>query len=298
MDNLAMSTTALLLVLCAAILHATWNVAAKKAGGDDRFAFVSSVMVAVLWLPTVVAFGLLDALTWGWWTWAVVVASAAVHAVYYTVLLTGYRQSDLTVVYPVARGTGPLLASLMAVLVLGEALTPLGAVGVLSVCGGIFLVAGGLTLWRRAGEATQRERALAGVRWGLATGVLISLYTVIDGYAVKVLALGPVVFDYLGNVLRAAWLAPGALRDRAALRTAMRTQWRYAFVVAAISPLAYMLVLYAMQQAPLSHVASARELSMLFAALMGGRLLGEGDRGARLLGAAFMAAGVAAFTLS
>jgi drug/metabolite transporter (DMT)-like permease len=298
MDNLAMSTTALLLVLCAAILHATWNMAAKKAGGDDRFAFVSSLMVAVLWLPAAIAFGLLEAVTWGWWTWVVVVGSAAVHAVYYTVLLTGYRKSDLTVVYPVARGTGPLLASAMAVLVLGEALTPMGLVGVVSVCGGIFLVAGGLTLWRRAGDATQRERALAGVRWGLATGALISLYTVIDGYAVKVLALGPVVFDYVCNVLRAAWLAPGALRDRAALRVALRAQWRYAFVVAAISPLAYMLVLYAMKLAPLSHVASARELSMLFAAVMGGRLLGEGDRGARLLGAAFMAGGVAAFTLS
>ncbi len=285
---------ALALVLTAGLLHALWNIAAKKAGGDDRFAFISAVMVAVIWAPIALFTGLGDLVHWGWVEWLALLASALVHVAYFTVLLTGYRKSDLTVVYPVARGTGPLLSSLVAVWVFGEAITLLGLAGVLTVCVGIFLVAGGLGLLRQVGDAQTSARAVAGLRWGFATGALIATYTVIDGYAVKVLLIGPVVVDYVGNVLRIPMLMPGALRDREALRRAWVAQWRYALVVAVLGPLAYVLVLYAMRVAPLSHVAPAREVSMLFAALIGGKLLGESDRGARTLGALCMAAGVAA----
>jgi uncharacterized membrane protein len=92
-------------------------------------------------------------------------------------------------------------------------------------------------------------------------------------------------------------LAPSVLRDRAAAAKLWRMQWRHALVVATISPVAYVLVLYAMREAPLSHVAPAREVSMLFAALIGGHLLGEGERVPRLLGAGMIAAGVVALGL-
>jgi drug/metabolite transporter (DMT)-like permease len=101
----------------------------------------------------------------------------------------------------------------------------------------------------------------------------------------------------VGNLLRVPFLLPSALRDRSGFVVAARTQWRYALVVATLGPLAYVLVLYAATMAPLSHVAPAREVSMLFAALIGGRLLGEGDRGVRVAGAACIAAGVAALAL-
>jgi drug/metabolite transporter (DMT)-like permease len=139
---------------------------------------------------------------------------------------------------------------------------------------------------------------MPGVRWGLMTGALIACYTVIDGYAIKVLLLSPIVVDYVCNVMRLPMLLPGALRDRAALQAAWRLHWRWALVVALLAPLAYVLVLYAMQRAPLSHVAPAREVSMLFAAFLGGKWLGEGDRGARMLGALCMALGVAALTFA
>jgi drug/metabolite transporter (DMT)-like permease len=124
--------------------------------------------------------------------------------------------------------------------------------------------------------------------------VMIAGYSVIDGYAIKVLAIGPVIFDYLCNLLRVPLQLPTLLRDRAGLAAAWRTQWKHALVVATLGPLAYILVLYALQVAPLSHVAPAREVSMLVAALIGGKLLGESDRGLRLLGAACIAAGVMA----
>ncbi len=313
-----MSMIALALVLSAGFLHAVWNIAAKKAGGDDRFAFITAVMIAVLWAPVAVAAGLASALTWRLSTWGVVLATAFAHLVYFNTLLTSYRKADFTVVYPVARGTGPLWSSLVAVVMLGESVTWLGLAGVAAVCAGIFLVAGGRGVWLRLrghhvdrgdqrdqrvqgrpdGTLPPSDRVMTGVRWGLMTGALIACYTVIDGYAVKVLLLSPIVLDYVCNVMRLPMLLPGALRDREALQAAWRLQWRWALVVAVLSPLAYVLVLYAMQRAPLSHVAPAREVSMLFAAFLGGKWLGEGDRGARMLGALCMATGVAALTFA
>ena len=289
-----MPLTALALVLCAAMLHAFWNVVAKKAGGNHHFALMTVLITCVLWAPAALWFGLREWARWGWLEWAVLAASALAHVLYFTVLLTGYRKSDLTVVYPVARGSGPLLSAVLAVLFLGEQATLWGAAGVLAVCGGVFLVAGGPAMWRGSHDAAAHARALAGVRWGVATGTLIAAYTVIDGYLIKVLLIGPVLVDYVGNLLRVPLLLPPSLRDLAGFRSAWRSQWRHAVVVAALGPLAYVLVLYAVQMAPISHVAPAREISMLFAALIGGRLLGEGDRGLRIVGAACMAAGVVA----
>ena len=224
-------------------------------------------------------------------------ASAAVHLLYFNALLKGYRVADFTVVYPLARGSAPLMTAAAAVLLLGESLSALGAAGVLAVCGGVFLIAGGPALWRHAHDPLQRQRTQAGVRWGLITGAMIASYSVIDAYAIKLLAIGPVIFDYMCNVLRVPLQLPTLLRDRTGLVQAWRTQWKFALVVAVLGPLAYILVLYALKLAPLSHVAPAREVSMLVAALLGGRLLGERDRGLRLLGAGCISAGVMALAL-
>jgi drug/metabolite transporter (DMT)-like permease len=292
-----MSATALALVITAALLHSVWNIVAKKAGGDDRFALITALLLVTLWAPVGVwaCWGVLP--LWGGLEWGVLLASAVVHLVYFTTLLRGYRLSDLTVVYPLARGTGPLLSSLGAVLLLGERLSFVGVLGVAAVTLGVFFIAGGPTLWAKVHDPAQRQRVRTGLAYGAATGALIAGYTLIDAYAVKVLLLSPIVVDYVGNLFRVPFLLPAALRDPAGFRRAWQTQWRYALVVAVLGPLAYVLVLYAVQLAPLSHVAPAREVSMLFAALIGGRLLGEGERGLRIAGAAFIAAGVAALAL-
>jgi drug/metabolite transporter (DMT)-like permease len=287
-----MPLSALGLVLLAAVLHASWNIAAKHAGGDHRFTLITSGLTSLVWLPAGLWFGWHEVPRWGPTEWALVAASAAVHLAYFSALLKGYRVGDLTVVYPLAPGRGPLITAVVAVLLLGEAITVFGAAGVLGVCGGVFLIAGGPALWRHTQDPAQRTRTLAGVRWGLITGAMIAGYSVIDGYAIKVMAMGPVVFDYLCNLLRLPLQLPTLLRDRGGLAQAWRTQWKHALVVATLGPLAYILVLYALQLAPLSHVAPAREVSMLVAALLGGKLLGENDRGLRVLGAVFIAAGV------
>jgi drug/metabolite transporter (DMT)-like permease len=225
------------------------------------------------------------------------VLSGVLHVFYYVILLRGYRKSDLTVVYPLARGCGPLLSSLAAILFLGERITLVGLAGIVGVVLGVFLVAGGPRLWRGTHDVEPRVRARKGLRYGVLTGAFIAAYTVTDSYAVKFLAMSPILLDYFGNFVRVALLVPAALRDRSATLRLWCEQWKYALIVALISPVSYVLVLYAVQQAPISHVAPAREVSMLFAALIGGHLLREGDRVLRLIGAAFIAAGVVALAL-
>ena len=172
-----------------------------------------------------------------------------------------------------------------------------GWVGVVAGVVGGLVLAGGPGLLRAAHDPAQRARVHTGLKYGLLTGLFIAAYTVVDGYAVKLLAMSPILIDYFGNFVRLAFVAPTVQRDRAAAALLWRRQWRYALVVGTISPVSYVLVLYALQEAPLSHVAPAREVSMLFAALIGGHLLGEGDRALRLAGAACIAVGVMALAL-
>jgi drug/metabolite transporter (DMT)-like permease len=294
-----MPGAALALVVAAALLHALWNLAAKQAGGDRRFAFATACAVGVVWLPAALWFAPAELPRWGGREWAVVTLSAAVHVAYFLTLLRGYREADMTVVYPVARGGGPLVTALGAVLLLGERMGAVGLAGVVAVAAGVFAIAGG-PRWL-AGGALRDPRIAAGLRWGAATGLLIAAYSVIDGYAIRVLGMGPVLYDYLANVLRVpllallVWRGGGGLRST--LREGLRRHGRTVLTVATLGPLAYILVLYAVSLAPLSHVAPAREVSLLFAALLGGRLLGEPDRAWRLAGAACIAAGVAALAL-
>ena len=255
-----MPVTALALVLAAALLHASWNLVVKKSGGDHRFAFLTAVGVGVLWAPIAWWFGADELPRWNAWQWTVLAASALVHVVYYLTLLRGYREADLTVVYPVARGSAPLVTVMAAMLLLGERLSLLAGVGVLAVCGGVFLIAGGPALWRSVHDCAAHQRVRSGLAWGAATGLLIAVYTVIDGYAVKLLMMGPVLFDYLGNVLRIPLQAPLVWRERATLPAVWRAQWKAALAVSVMGPLAYILVLYAVRMAPLSHVAPAREV--------------------------------------
>ena len=292
-----MPATALALVILAGLIHAIWNIAAKRGGGDSRFALMTNLALALVWAPLGIWIGWQEMPGWGWPEYLMVAVSGALHLVYFLVLLRGYRLADLTVVYPIARGSGPLLTSLVAVSLLGEQLSGWGAMGVIGVVGGVFLIAGGSGLLRAAQHPDKRDRIRAGLFYGMLTGVFIAAYTLVDGWSVKNLGISPILIDYMGNLVRIILLAPFVLRDMPAFRSAARTQWKLALMIGTISPVSYVLVLYAMKVAPMSHVAPAREVSMLFAALIGGKLLAEGDRAVRIAGAALIAVGVMALAL-
>jgi drug/metabolite transporter (DMT)-like permease len=199
-------------------------------------------------------------------------------------LQAGYRASDLSLVYPLARGSGPLLSFFLAVAILGEHITRLSVLGVFFVVFGIVLVSG------LASEEHKAPRA--GIFFGLGTGVFIAAYTVNDGWAVKTLLISPFIVDYSGNLARMLVLTPQAWLDRGRVKQEIREYAKPVAVVSVLGPLGYILVLFAMQIAPISHVAPARELATLIGTYFGARMLKEKAAPARLAGAVCIVAGV------
>lgn len=206
-----MSSVALILVLLAALIHASWNVVAKKSGGDASFVLLTCIALAIVWAPVGLWFGWRDAGTFGLLQWSLIAASGAVHVFYFLILLRGYRLGDLSVVYPLARGSGPLITALVATSFMGESLRLSGWLGVAGIVAGIVLIAGGPELLRclRAGEHASKEqqKLKAGIFYGLLTGLFIAGYSVIDGYAVKKAGVSPVIVDYFGNLARLPLIA-------------------------------------------------------------------------------------------
>ncbi|HRO12143.1 DMT family transporter [Amaricoccus sp.] len=280
---------ALSLVVLAAVIHASWNLMAKRAAPVGvafvlAYNLVSCVAYAP-WVGWVLARG---GMAWSADVLACIVASGLVHLGYSLCLQRGYQLAELSVVYPVARGSGPLLSTLAAVLLLGEVWTPARALGLAAVVAGIGLIA---TRGRLAAFRTRGGQA--GIRWGLATGGLIACYTIIDAYGVKVLGIAPVVLDWFGSTLRLALLVPMVAPRGRQGWAAMRGHWPLAAGVGLLSPLAYILVLVALGMgAPVSVVAPMREMSMMVGALLGLLVLREPVGPARLAGCAVLVAGV------
>ncbi len=279
-----MPALAFIAVLLAAVTHATWNLFAKRAASSRRFVWMYSLGSVVLYGPIVLWILTREHPHFGAIQWLALGATSVLHLGYSVTLQAGYRVSDLSLVYPIARGSGPLLSFIGAVILLGEHPTWLSALGLALIVGGILLVAG---LTREPHRAPRQ-----GILFGLATGLFIAAYTVNDGWAVKALGLSPFIIDFTGNVVRVAALTPAALRERATLRSEVRSYGAHALVVSVLGPLGYILVLYAMRYAPVSHVAPARELATLVGAYFGSRLLRERSAPERLLGAALIVVGV------
>lgn len=293
-----MSLLALLLVLTAACTHASWNVLAKTAAHCRYFNWYYSVGASVLFAPL------------AWWmsrdflphaslaVFLALAATSVLHALYSECLQRGYRAADLSIVYPVARGTGPLISFVGAIFVLGEHPSLVAAFGAVLVVCGVLVLAGGRRLWvelRKPADA--RGTVVAGLYWGGITGLLIAAYTLNDGYAVKVLLVPPILVDYVGNCFRAFALAPQALRRLDVVADEYPRYWKQALGVSVLGPTGYILVLYAMTMAPVSHVAPAREMSMMIGAWFGARLLGEGQAMQRVIAAGLIVGGVAALAL-
>jgi uncharacterized membrane protein len=277
------------LVVLAAVIHATWNLLAKRAAHAGAAFVGASTLVSCLAYAPWVGWQLLhDGMRWSLPIAAAIMASGLLHLLYSLTLQKGYRVADLSVVYPVARGTGPLLASVCAFVFLDEAPSARGLLGLAAIVLGIGLICtqGRLGMFRQ-------PSALAGVRWGGTTGGLIAAYTVVDAYGVKVLGIGPVLLDWCANLVRLCMMLPWLLRNRAGVHQSMRGHWRLAVAVGLLSPLSYIQVLSALDMgAPLSVVAPTREMSMMVGALFGMLILRESVGLGRGLGCVAVVLGV------
>jgi len=273
------------LVAIAAIAHATWNVAIKRAGtSGSGFLWSGMVVGAVVFAP----FGVASLVGEGtdlvrWLPLAAV--SGALQVVYFLLLQRGYRLGDVSVVYPLARGSGPLLAVVLAIILLGERPSWLVLVGALVVVAGVLVIgfAGG-----RSGASINRT----GVLYGLAVGVLIAVFTLWDASAVTRWDMPPVGFYWGSVVFQVVLLAPFALRDPGRTALQAREHWVAVLLMGVLAPLAYILILIAVQLAPVSVIAPAREVSVVLVGLAGWLLFREPHPVQRLIGAAVVLVGV------
>jgi drug/metabolite transporter (DMT)-like permease len=218
-------------------------------------------------------------------TFALIAGSAGLHTAYFVLLNQAYRVGDLSLVYPLARGTGPLLAAIAAILFLGE------RPSLLAIVGALLIIGGALILTTHPGRLWRSE-AREGVTYALITGLFIAAYTLWDKQSVSRFGISPMVLDWGANVGRALFLTPIALKYPDHVISEWREHKYEAIACAVLIPLAYILVLTAMRFTPVSYVAPAREISILIGTAMGTRLLGEADAPRKLAGASAMVLGV------
>lgn len=278
-----MSPLALVLVLSAAVMHASWNALVK--GAADRAVTLAAVasMHVIGGLLLIVVSAPPSAISW-----VAIIASTLIHYLYYFLLFQAYRLGDLSQVYPISRGLAPALVAVGTFLIIGETLTPLGWAGLAGVSLGILVLA----LQRGAAHADRRAVGVA-----LLLGLTIAAYSVADGIGVRVsqsptgymgwlfLLEAPVVLAILGRRL--------ARRHHIDWRT-----FRIGLIGGVLSVGAYGVVLYAATFAPIGAVSAVRESSVIIAALIGLVVFKERPWAGRMLAAAIVAVGVVMLAVS
>jgi drug/metabolite transporter (DMT)-like permease len=335
------SPTAIALVLAAAIAHASWNLFGKQAAatGAAFFIWLVAVCVTVGYLPVVAITAAVTHPHLAGLNWLFLAGTGILHSGYFLFLQLGYRLGDLSVAYPIGRGTGAMLAAVAGVVLLGERPGLVSAAGILAIIAGVVVIglpgrtaadqAQPVTAQSAAAQpatvqpttvqpttvqpatvqpatiqpataqpatvqpASQRPRP-GPVAFALTTGVFIACYTIWDKYAVSSLHTQPILQGYAGFPVMAAVFTPVVLRDRQRLARVWQAFRPQVLGAAALSPLAYILVLIALSFTAVSAVAPAREVSVLFGVLLGRRLLGEAALARRLAAAAAIVAGIIA----
>ena len=295
-----MPTEIVAMVLVAALAHASWNALIKS--DDDRLVTLGAANAVrfLLCIPIVLALPLPDRASWPY-----LVASSILHVGYYTFLISAYRFGDLSKVYPLARGLSPLIVAAGAYAFAGERLSPMALVGVAVACTGIasLSLGGGTTPARNArvhagalssaGDgAAQARTDRRGVVFAAGTAVFIAAYTVTDamgarlsGHAVSYVAWLSIL-DGLPMLLVAGVLRRAGLAHHLAARA-----WK-SVAGGALQLTAYGLVVWSLALAPMAAVSALRETSVLFAAIIGVKLLGEPLGTHRITAAALVAAGI------
>lgn len=278
-----MSSLALALILLAAVAHALWNLLAKTATGGAVFVWLCGLASSALYLPVAVIAGATSDVRLDGAALAAIGASGALHAGYFLALQRGYRDGDLSLVYPLARGAGPLLSTAIAIPLFDERPTAL------ALAGAALIVAAVLSMTGRGSRA--------GAPYAVLTGVLIAAYTLWDKHAVDGLGIPPLIYNWGQITCNALVLTAIAAPQRARARDIWTAHRRQILGVGVLSPIAYILVLYALVHAPVSYVAPAREVSIVIGAALGARVLGEGDARRRLVAATGIVAGIVALAL-
>jgi drug/metabolite transporter (DMT)-like permease len=283
-----MSLPLILLLLAAAVLHAAWNLLLKPVHDRHVLMWGALVVTTVAFLPLL---GFRPPISR---VWLFVGTSAILEAAYYALLMTAYGTGDFSVVYPIARGTAPALLATWAVIFLGERPGAAGLAGMGLIVAGLLIVGGtgsaaGLTGLRHPARGTSLALVLA---------LLISIYSVVDGAAVKradPFAYTVVVFALTTMVLTPLVLGRYGWREVAGI---LRDRLVRVIAVGVLQCLAYMIVLYVYSRAQVSYAGAIRESSIVLGALAGWLYLGEQFGRVRLTGSFVMLAGILLIALA
>jgi drug/metabolite transporter (DMT)-like permease len=286
------TAVALGLVLFSAFVHASWNFLLKKSGGGTGLITAASTLSLALYAPIVLAATWIQGYDFKPIHLALMFGSGMIHTAYFLLLDRAYRSGgDLSIVYPLARATGPLLTIVVAILLLGERPGPAAIGGAILIGVSAVLLTGNPFAWHKSD-------ARHAVGFALLTGFMIATYTIWDKASVATWLIPPLLYDWGTNAFRCLVLVPWSKhRVPGAIRRAWREQRASVIIIALLSPLSYILVLTAMVFTPVSLVAPAREVSILIAALMGAHFLREGDIARRVVAAVGMVLGIAGLTL-
>ena len=287
-----MTAVALALVVFSAFIHASWNFVLKKSGGGSGLITCASLTSLAIYAPIVLGV-----------TWymgydfqpvhlALMLGSGVVHTAYFLLLDRAYRSGgDLSIVYPLARSTGPLITIVVAVLLLGERPSATAIAGAVLIGASALILTGNPFAWHKS----EARRA---VGFALLTGCVIAAYTIFDKASVASWLIPPLLYDWGTNFFRCCVLLPLTQhRAPGSIAAAWRERRGAVIAIALGSPLSYILVLTAMVFTPVSLVAPAREVSILFAALMGAHFLREGDLARRVVAAIGMVLGISGLAL-
>ena len=286
-----MTIYVLALVLTAAILHAWWNLLAKRAKGKTAFTWLMYVASNIIYLPALAyAFNTGEKIYSQPLLWFSL-SSAILHLGYFTILQKGYRKADLSVVYPLARGAGPLFSSAAAILFLHERLRLTSTLGLFLIITGVLIITG------LSFKKDNNKQIMPGIFYGLATGFFIALYTLNDTLAVKNYAVSPLTLTLATNLFAAFMLIPWVATQKSELSREIREHTWIIIGVAILSPAAYILVLVALKYAPLTVVAPAREISILLGVFMGSRVLKEEDGRRRLVASLLILGGIISLSI-
>lgn len=286
-----MSAVAIGLVLFSAVLHASWNMLAKRSADPLAFIFAFNVVSVVVYaIPAIVVLTRHPIPADGW---PFIATTGTLHIVYMLTLAAAYRHGALSLTYPVARGTGVLLVPILAVPILSENPTIAGAVGIGAILCGLLAMA----MPGRAGtptELTSEQRK--GMLFAFITGLAIASYSLVDKNGVG--HVHPMVYVYAIFVISTIGMAPIVLaQKRAALLNEWRTN-RVAVLIGGVLPLGtYLVILLAMQIAAVSYIVPLRETSIIASTVLGAVVLKERIGRLRIVASAFIASGVLAIAL-
>lgn len=285
-----MTESAIVLILIAAFAHATWNYLAKKVCGGTAFIWLFAALSTLIYFPCALWIIVRQNPVIGWYQLAFMVSSAILHSLYYILLDKGYRIGDLSLIYPLARGTGPILSTIAAIILLGEQPSAIALIGTLFIGLGIIVITGNPF---QIAEPTARKSVI----FAVLCGTMIAGYTFSDKLAVTSFLIPPLLLDWATNLGRVLLLTPYAIKNWNKVNTQWKNHKLEAISVATLCPLAYILVLTAMVFTPVSYIAPAREISILIGTTMGAKLLSEENIKIRIIGASAMLIGLGALSV-